>query len=314
MCMDREYNFRPLKWNNTVVLRNCDTNGELINLKKSAGDIPPWLLLTLKPFTFQGQVYPIFSCSSCSQNILKMSLEQNLAEFSDLLCPHSKVARCLCDNWGEIFEISNNTEDIKQSYKTKAQTEIDVIHKKDGKGSTTQHVIGVFIDGEVSLLSTVGKQTVPRGSNCSSANCKCIQIYTKLSKISEAQVPEVIDQNDNSISRDDSEDILEVPHYEQRDAKYGCNTTQIIYPLHLDPTQSEAIEIRSSPDFTFPSHLIPPFSPDNLCPHSYIYKENDECLKLCLDHVILYEESKETLYDTKVYYRESTGHCKCRQH
>ena len=134
VCMDREYNFRTLKWNNTVVLRNCDTNGELINLKKSAGDIPPWLLLTLKPFTFQDQVYPIFSCSSCSQNILKMSLEQNPADFSDLLCPHSKVARCLCDNWAEIFEISNNTEDIKQSYKTKAQNEIDVIHKKMEKG------------------------------------------------------------------------------------------------------------------------------------------------------------------------------------
>ena len=118
IAMDRDNNFRPLKWNNSVILRNCCVNGQLVDLKKPSENLP-WLLLTLKPFTYQGQVYPVFSCSSCSPNIMKMSVEQNPTEFVNILCFHSKVARCLVDNWRETFEIPDSADLIKESYKTK---------------------------------------------------------------------------------------------------------------------------------------------------------------------------------------------------
>ena len=36
-------------------------------------------------------------------------------------------------------------------------------------------------------------------------------------------------------------------------------------------------------------------------------------VKLCASGVIVYHERGETYYETKVYYRDSNGPCKCRQ-
>ena len=89
---NKDFNFHVLKWNNCVVLRNCNKKGELIQLNY---DSIPWILLTLKPFKFKNIVYPIFSCSQCSPNILKMSIEHDPADFGSILCAHSKVATSL---------------------------------------------------------------------------------------------------------------------------------------------------------------------------------------------------------------------------
>ena len=97
---NKDFNFHILKWNNCVVLRNCNKKGELIQLNKNTDSVP-WILLTFKPFKFKNIVYPIFSCSQCSPNILKMSIEQDPADFSSILCAHSKVATSLVGNWSE---------------------------------------------------------------------------------------------------------------------------------------------------------------------------------------------------------------------
>ena len=102
---NKEFNFHILNWNNCVVMRNCNKKGELIPLNRNT-DSFPWILVTLKPFKFKNLVCPVFSCSHCSPNILKMSIEQDPADFSSILCAHSKVATSLVDkNWSEKFEI-----------------------------------------------------------------------------------------------------------------------------------------------------------------------------------------------------------------
>ena len=154
---------------------------------------------------------------------------------------------------------------------------------------------------------------MPRCSRCSAANCKCVQLYKKHTK--QAEVPDSnIEVEDSSESNSFLEDQKEIPHYEQRDVRYGCNTSRIIYPLYSDPRQSAAIQLKQSPDYKYPAHLIPQFSPANECRHGELFIENDEYLKICAEQIVLYEESKETIYDCKVYYRETVGQCKCRQH
>ena len=104
---NKDFNFHVLKWNNCVVLRNCNKKGELIQLNKNSDSIP-WILLTLKPFKFKNIVYPIFSCSQCSPNILKMSIEHDPADFGSILCAHSKVAT-------RLVGISTNSQNVRDS-------------------------------------------------------------------------------------------------------------------------------------------------------------------------------------------------------
>ena len=167
---NKDFNFSILKWNNSVVLRNCDANGQLISLNKPS-NVDPWLLLTMKPFVNKDEIYPVFACSSCSPSILRMSLEQEPSGFAPLTCAHSKVVSSLFPNSLEKFEVSNSVKNVKASYKSLGNDEVAPIHSLESTGSDRQNLISVFIDGEVSLIYTVGKQTIPRCSRCNSKNC-----------------------------------------------------------------------------------------------------------------------------------------------
>ena len=73
--------------------------------------------------------------------------------------------------------------------------------------------------------------------------------------------------------------------------------------------------MRRSPDFSFPSELVPKFDEEKKCKkHDNIFNENDGYLKLCATHIIVHKENKETIYPRNVYYRETVGSCKCQQH
>ena len=73
--------------------------------------------------------------------------------------------------------------------------------------------------------------------------------------------------------------------------------------------------MRRSPDFSFPSELVPKFDQQKKCKkHDNIFNENDGYLKLCATHIIVHKENKETIYPRNVYYRETVGSCKCQQH
>ena len=72
--------------------------------------------------------------------------------------------------------------------------------------------------------------------------------------------------------------------------------------------------IRLKSDFQFPSILYPKYDPDYLCEHNYSFKEDDRLMRVCAPQIVLYEDTKETIYNTEVMYRDSNGPCKCRHH
>ena len=117
--------------------------------------------------------------------------------------------------------------------------------------------------------------------------------------------PENLDGSEISESSEDP------AHYDQKEGQYGYNKSTIIYPLYSDKNQAMNIDLRRSPEFSFPSKLIPKFDQEYKCKkHGNTFNENDACLKLCATHIIVHEENKETIYPCNVYYRETVGSCK----
>ena len=71
---------------------------------------------------------------------------------------------------------------------------------------------------------------------------------------------------------------------------------------------------RENNDFTLPPELIPAYNEHLKCKHGLTYNEDDMSLRLCAPQVTLYESTGEKTFDCKVYYRPTSGPCKCRQH
>ena len=70
---------------------------------------------------------------------------------------------------------------------------------------------------------------------------------------------------------------------------------------------------RLSNDFTLPLELVPEYDPNRTCSaHGNKFKAESCFLRVCSDQVTLYEDTKETIFNSKVYYRETEGPCKCR--
>ena len=295
-----EYNLHLVGWNNTVILRNCTEAGALVDLADSKQQITPWVQLTFKDFTFKSKQYGIFACMACCSNILTMSIEQNPEEFKDILCDHSKVVAALVD----AQKLKDHKVDDKDTVK--------IIHEKTGKGSKSQHLIVVYLKKEVTFLYTKGKQTTPRCSTCSCFNCKCFQHYKKFIKCDKSQ--EAIEIETENKDHDSGEVDEEPTHYLQRDANMGYNVSQIKYPLFLDPQQNKMCKQRQEPDFDFPAVLYPEYNPETVCNlHNNRFKEDDSLMRSCAEEIVLYEDTKETIFKTRVLYRESIGPCKCRQ-
>ena len=69
-----------------------------------------------------------------------MSIEHDPADFSSILCAHSKVATSLVDNnWSEKFGISINPENIRESYQSNEKNGIEPIHCKDKTWSSVSN-------------------------------------------------------------------------------------------------------------------------------------------------------------------------------
>ena len=49
----RDCNLHLVKWNNTVLLRNCTETGKLVDLRDSKEIVKPWVQLCLKSFHFE---------------------------------------------------------------------------------------------------------------------------------------------------------------------------------------------------------------------------------------------------------------------
>ena len=172
-----EENIFLLPWGG-VVCRNCDDLGDLISYKSVAdykeGDKPLWLVLSLvlfrenvsllldkfsiqllSLFLYQGNIFSIFSCNSCSsmESVPGMRLEQGKDEILGLQCVHSKAAETFFPNWDEHW-IVNDLEDTDLSYRVVCNPDIQVQTFMD----VCRFLSAIQTDGHVTLLFTVGKR------------------------------------------------------------------------------------------------------------------------------------------------------------
>ena len=92
---EKDSNIFCFKWNNSVLIKNYNDDGTLVDISKTSSYIEPWIQLSLKPFKNNGLLFPLFSCMSCSHQILNLYLEQDPKAVHKHLCGHGKVASTL---------------------------------------------------------------------------------------------------------------------------------------------------------------------------------------------------------------------------
>ena len=189
---------------------------------------------------------------------------------------------------------------------------VEIIHKKEGKSSKSQHLAVIFQKTKSSLLWTTGKQSTPSCSSCSSFKCQCVREWRKnLEKDAELDV--MIDKIDTNITEENNTNIEDdlhknserVAHYMLKEEKLGYNTSDIVFPLYDCPKQKNVIDKKNNGTYKLPGALIPLYDEANKCEeHGNRYNEDDNNLKLCANQVVVYTEDGETVIDCKVYYRE----------
>ena len=146
---DTENNLFVLKWNNSVVVKDCDNDGQLINVTRSRSN--PWIRLTAKPF-YDDKMYCIFSCEKCCPDILNLNLQQKHQSFKSLLCHHSKVVSELVNQ--EIFNFPSSLHDL-QKYRVEAkEDDLDILQEKTDSSTKSQWLIAIYLDHKISFLFT----------------------------------------------------------------------------------------------------------------------------------------------------------------
>ena len=82
---DKNYNIRYFEDRKVIVVRNCDSNGNLLDLKLPKSSfllVRPWEVLTVKTFEDQGVKFEVPICQSCDRNIGALSNKNDYRRIS----------------------------------------------------------------------------------------------------------------------------------------------------------------------------------------------------------------------------------------
>ena len=296
---DKVYNIHLLHDEKLCVMRNCDEDGNLLDLRQSKVKFSlkkPWCLLHIKTYKIEGINVDVPVCSHCSPELLTLSEMQSLETFSNP-CIHTKCASyiikdpTLMDGWLSLPE-EENSDWVK------------IIHEKEDRRTATQHLAVSFIKGKTSVLYTVGKQTTPTCSSCSSSMCQCIRLWRK-KKENESKSKNIEQSEDQTEDGAETENVQN--HHYLDNLQYGHNKSKIKFPLHRCPAQKSILDQRKTQSFIMPDELIPPLTEERCAKHGNSFIDSLKCVA---DRVTVYHERGETVYNTKVYSRR-TLECKC---
>ena len=310
---DKDFNIRYFEERKTIVMRNCDESGNLMDLKSPKHRFllnKPWVLLKLKTFEDQGEKYEVPICKTCNSNIDNLCTKQSQNNIMNEVCHHSKIAANIIRNFSNPVSLSGWLE---LSEDEEDGNKVEIIHTKQDKSTKTQHLAVAFVKKRVSILYTTGKQTTPTCSSCSGLSCQCVRAWQRcVDNQNKDSQRNNIEEVENNL---DDEEVTsgEKAHYRKKEQKYGHNSSPIIFPLHSCPKQKTILDARNSGSFKLPEVLIPDYDPDKVCDnHGYRYKKEEMTAKCCAEQVIIYHERGETVHNTRVYYRVTDGGCKCR--
>ena len=137
-----------------IVLRNCNTAGDLVDLKISAKylQFKPWVLLSVRHFDVNGTQTPVPICHLCNDSIESISTKQTLDMLPQHICHHSRVAANIIRDFDCCWHLDGALQLSPDEDADKNRVEI--FHIREGSSTTSSQTL-VFCSIEL-LLSIHG--------------------------------------------------------------------------------------------------------------------------------------------------------------
>ena len=85
---DKNFNCHYLRDDRVAVLRECDNDGTLCDLKKKKEETHPWVLILIKEFNDNGESFDIPVCQKCCSVIGNLTKTQKQSKLTSQLCHH----------------------------------------------------------------------------------------------------------------------------------------------------------------------------------------------------------------------------------
>ena len=120
---DKDYNIKYLPKEKVIVMRNCDTSGNLLDLKLSKSRFiiaDPWAMLCIKTFRDCGQDIQVPICKTCNNHMDNLAADQSIENLKSMLCNHAKIASNIIRNFDNPVNLrDDDSNDLK----------VEIIHK-----------------------------------------------------------------------------------------------------------------------------------------------------------------------------------------
>ena len=151
---NRGTTYHILPWH-SVALLSCDEDGSLVDLRNTKDfnmKRQPWLLMKVKLFYVENEIYCVFVSPQCDsmKGVLDMRQEQDPSKLKEYLCIHSKVTSELVTNWREIWSIDVDINRLPQIFNNYNQDKVKVCL---GRGANKHTLVAVLQKNNITLLS-----------------------------------------------------------------------------------------------------------------------------------------------------------------
>ena len=166
---DKDFNCHYLREDRVAVIRECNTDGTLCDLRQKKDDTQPWTLLEIKTFRDNGIEFNIPVCKKCSPVIGNLSRIQNKASLTSQLCHHARVMTNIVRDYDNPYYMNNWLE---LSDEIENGSKIEIIHKKENTSCSSHHLAVAFDQNKIGILWTQGRMITPTCTLCSSKKCK----------------------------------------------------------------------------------------------------------------------------------------------
>ena len=168
---DQKFNCHYLRDDRVAVLRECDDEGTLCDLKKKQGEQQPWVLILIKEYcdSGNGETFDIPVCQKCCSVIGNLSRNQKKSILTSQLCHHARVLTNIVRDYQNPFYLDNwlsISDDLENGCK------IEIIHKKENTSCSSHHLALAFDKNRIGILWTRGRMITPTCTLCSSKKCK----------------------------------------------------------------------------------------------------------------------------------------------
>ena len=252
------------------------------------------------------------------EGILDLGLYQQESVIKRKICYHSKAFITLFPAWRGKMDLPTTVEIEKYC----------LFQNEDQKTVTLKSgfedglFLGAFQEGKIiSLLHTINKKMEnPYCSKCSTRPCPCFAKFRKSNNREDNEDENEVENEDEKLPWTKEKNTkVPVEHFENKMnlndwySEYGCNITDIKYPIKRDPIRQDAWTQRKlgkEPDF--PEKIIPEYQEKVHCIHNNKFSLSEKHLKKINNSVIVYMGQSEKIFDKEVYAR-GTGACRCLQ-